>query len=280
MRPFLLTISILLAAPLGAQTTLLSEDFSGGFPTGWTNVHHPGNTANGWFHTGTHMSHIGESHADNSLVTPGLDLQSMTEAYLHVESETEYAFWLGGHWSGQGGGHSTIEVSIDNGITWDILWSDQSENDDTYHFTLDLAPYLGQANVLIGFHYDGNHDHNWMIHKVVVDDEPLKALEFEIGGLGYINAGSWTSLIVKGARPNRAVKVAYSRTGNAPTLTRFGIANLTPPILQLGLAVANSNGVAVIRFTPPVASAGRTLHCQAVDWTTGTLSPPRSDLIH
>ena len=269
---------LLCAAPLSAQTTLLSEDFSSGWPAGWMQVHNPGNLATGWYHDSAQgvMRHSGQFDANNTLVSPALDLSSMSQAYLHFDGETENSWWLHTHESAQGNGYSTIEVTVDGGQSWDILWDDASIDDDTYRFSLDLAPYLGPSQVHLGFHYRGDLDHALKIDHVLVDDRPVDAVSLEPG---FIQAPFRSYLIIKGATRNQVVKAAYSRTGNAPTQTRFGVAHLSAPILPFGLDVADNNGTATIRFQPPAASVGRTLHVQVVDWRTGTLSNPLSVVI-
>ena len=79
----------LLGAALGAQTTVLEEDFSTGVPpAGWSKAElgWPGGWADPPFSTGAayHDDYYG-GMSDSYLVTPELDFTGMTEVWLHAK---------------------------------------------------------------------------------------------------------------------------------------------------------------------------------------------------
>ena len=170
----LLTSLLLLSfcSPLLAQTTYLSEDFTNGVPpTGWTNVISPG--TQGWISTGSrawHEDEIGVT-CDSYLISPNIDLSAASSAYLHLAGDTYYSSYMANHPNAFGDGVSTIEVTIDGGVSWSVIWTDTTTVDNTpYAPNLGLNAFIGSATVNIAMHYYGTYAHEWWVDYFIVDD--------------------------------------------------------------------------------------------------------------
>ncbi|MHC4380242.1 MAG: choice-of-anchor J domain-containing protein [Planctomycetota bacterium] len=181
MRFAYLTILLLSASPLAAQTTILSEDFSGGTfpPLGWTEDR-VGPNQNGWERASSarawHEDFTG-STTENYLITPAMDLSGMTEVYLHFSGESYYTNYRANHPNSVGDGISDVQISTNGGLSWTVLWTDTSlNNNDTYSPTVDISTYAGLTNVQIAFYFYGTFAQEWWIDDVVVDDTPVPVL--------------------------------------------------------------------------------------------------------
>jgi hypothetical protein len=168
---------VLLAAPLSAQTIYLSEDFSSpNFPPpGWIEDR-MGANQNGWKLDGNgrawHEDYTNPT-TENRLVSPAFSLVGATEAYLHFQGETNYATYLANHPNSVGDGISSFEVSVDGGLTWNLVWTDTSQNNGTYAPSLDLNTYLGAPTVQVGVYFYGSFAQEWWVDNIFVDDTPV-----------------------------------------------------------------------------------------------------------
>lgn len=167
---------------LFGQNVVLDEDFSTVPPAGWT--HQQINTGTqGWISDGNGRAwhedeYIGGVTCENRLISPTFDLTGMTEAYLHFAGETYYAAYLANHPNSYGDGISNMEISTDGGLTWTVLWTDTSQNNnDTYGPSVSLTTYLGQSNLQIGVYYFGTYAHEWWVDYVQVDDTAVAILD-------------------------------------------------------------------------------------------------------
>ncbi|MGB0954276.1 MAG: lectin-like protein [Planctomycetota bacterium] len=182
MRSLLALFALLAAAtPLTAQQTAFSEDFSSTQfpPPGWLQLQ-LGPNSSGWARDAGnqrawHEDFLG-GNTENYLISPPIDLSSFTTAYLHFEAETRYATYLANHPTSNGDGISNVEITVDGGANWTILWTDTSQGDGTYGPTLDLSAYAGQPNVQIGFYFYGTFAQEWWVDNVIVDDTPVPVL--------------------------------------------------------------------------------------------------------
>ncbi len=175
--PFFAALAV--AGTLSAQTTtVLSEDFSTWPPAGWALVNNNGALSQGWIQDAIqlrawHEDEFGGHTADNTLMSPAMDLTGMTNVYLHFNGETNFATYLANHPSSVGDGVSNMEVTTDGGLTWTVVWTDTSLNSgDTYAPTVDLSAYAGMVNVQVGVHFYGTFAQEWWVDNVVVDDNP------------------------------------------------------------------------------------------------------------
>ena len=172
-------LSCLMTSTLLAQTTYLSEDFTGGVPpAGWTDTKTPGSL--GWHQSaGTRAWHEDESGitCDSYLISPDIDLSTATTAYLHFAGDTYYSAYMANHPSSFGDGVSTIEVTTDGGATWTVIWTDTTTVDNTpYAPNLGLNAFVGSATVNISMHYYGTYAHEWWVDYFIVDDTPVPTL--------------------------------------------------------------------------------------------------------
>lgn len=85
-------------------------------------------------------------------------------------------------------------------------------------------------------------------------------------------AGAPIRFEVTGCTPGRAVIVAASTFGPGPLATRWGTAQLTPPLHLLPPSIADAGGLAFQTAMVPATAAGLTLWLQALDHGSGTFS--------
>jgi hypothetical protein len=174
MKPLLsLIAAAAIAANASAQTTVLDEDFT---TWTWTNVNNNAAASAGWIHdSGTsrawHEDETGGHTADNTLVSPIMDLSALTIVGAHIEGTTGYANYMANHSASLGDGVSTLEVTTDGGLTWAIVWTDTSTVSNTlFNADIDLSAYAGMTGVQLGLHYFGTYAHEAWFNSVLVDD--------------------------------------------------------------------------------------------------------------
>jgi PKD repeat protein/subtilisin-like proprotein convertase family protein len=160
--------------------SVLTEDFEGAFPpANWSVINNGGDcvwTRNDAFATmrpnyaggdgfcaDADSDKCGSSTTmDTELRTMVLDLSGLTTATL--EYMTSY------NDIGTGGDLADVDVSTDGGSTWTNLlqWDeDHSANGPGELVNLDLTPYVGNANVMVRFHYYiATYDWWWEIDQV------------------------------------------------------------------------------------------------------------------
>ncbi|MBC8329382.1 MAG: choice-of-anchor J domain-containing protein [Planctomycetes bacterium] len=160
-------LPLLLAGPLSAQQTFLTEDFSAGLvpPAGWTE----GNNGNsfGWELDGDR--YLAPGHAfhddytgpnDNFLMTPQMDLTTAAQAFAYCDQGVYYYSWRDHHY---------VDVSLDNGVTF-INVADDLAGDGVSVLNTDISAYAGVNGVNVAWHYTGDFASEWGIDNVVVDD--------------------------------------------------------------------------------------------------------------
>jgi hypothetical protein len=89
--------------------------------------------------------------------------------------------------------------------------------------------------------------------------------------VGLVGGGT-TTLTVQGASAGGGVLLGYSLTGAGPTLTAYGMVEMSLPIRQLGNLTANPSGEAVLSTGIPARASGLTVYTQAVDLLSGQLT--------
>ncbi|MBC8371819.1 MAG: choice-of-anchor J domain-containing protein [Planctomycetes bacterium] len=174
-------------SPLTAQTTtVLEESFALGVvpPAGWSEINLNSSWADGWqpaatiFPGTTMRAWVDDQNsvtADSLLVTPSLDFSSLSEAHVHFMTETIYPTWRANHPQSAGDGVSTVEYSVDGGVTWVVAWTDTTlAFGDQVWENADLSAAAGAPSVLVAFHYYGTDAHQWYVDNVVVDDDPFE----------------------------------------------------------------------------------------------------------
>lgn len=190
-------LSLFLASTnLSGQTILVDENFDvGTFPSGWTQT---SNATDGgwlmgnnnslqsqWWSIAAHGNFIATNDdacdCDKTLdylIMPPLDLSTLTSAVLQFES-----YFDAGSLSG-GTEVATIEYSLDNGVTWTLLQTIIGTDDGAWDAqTVSLNTILGNANVLVAFHYfdDNNWLFGWGIDDVLVFE--LEGTDLELGAI-------------------------------------------------------------------------------------------------
>ena len=187
---------ILLFFPLivFGQTILLEEDFEGlTFPLGWTQTT---NASDGGWLLGTNISlqsqwwsvaSHGKFIATNDdgcdcdktvdfLIMPAIDLSNMTSAVLQFQSYFDAGSLNGGTEV------ATVEYSLDNGATWNLLQTIVGSDDGAWDTqTISLNSLAGNVNVLLAFHYFD--DNNWLFGWGIDD-----VLVFQLEGTDWILA--------------------------------------------------------------------------------------------
>ncbi len=184
---------------LKAQTTILSEDFEGGQPSGWTIT--TLSSDGGWsFGTSSVMSNTGFqipghtqiactndnacSSCDKSadyFITPIMDLSSKSNVLL-----TFYSYFY--HGAGSGSTEkATVEVRT-NGGAWTVEKSLNGVGNWTM-LNVDLSDYDGQSNVEVAFHYDddGGWLYGWAIDDVTIYEKASVDLSVSTVAVGKLD---------------------------------------------------------------------------------------------
>ena len=181
---------------LFGQTILVDENFDAvPFPAGWTQT---SNATDGgwlmgnnnslqsqWWSIGAHGNFIATNDdacdCDKTLdylIMPPLDLSVLTSPVLQFES-----YFDAGSLSG-GTEVATVEYSLDNGVTWNLLQTIVGTDDGAWDAqTVSLNSISGNANVLVAFHYfdDNNWLFGWGIDDVLVFE--LEGTDLELSAL-------------------------------------------------------------------------------------------------
>ncbi|MAW60080.1 MAG: hypothetical protein CMJ94_04500 [Planctomycetes bacterium] len=148
-----------------AQTVLLEEDFNGGSfpPAGWSELNN--GVSLGWegeIDRAVHDDFVGAN--DNWLVSPSMDFSTVSAAWLHAFQGSEWTAYR--DWN-------SLEVSLDGGTSWTTIYRETTIGDGRgQQLELDLAPLVGQPDVVLAFRYAGDFANEWSIESVRIDDLP------------------------------------------------------------------------------------------------------------
>ncbi len=85
-------------------------------------------------------------------------------------------------------------------------------------------------------------------------------------------SGFSTSATLEECTPNGAVVLALSTAGDGPTTTIYGVADLSPPIIQLPSVTVDANGDGSVPLSIPGGTSGTTVWFQALDLGSGEFS--------
>lgn len=174
---------------LNAQQPLLLEPFStqltGVFPpTGWTETNagtapvmwadaataFPNTSLHNLFQdaAGHDFSSPGVQ-CESYLISPALNFSSVTVADLQFLEEYDWINYMAHIPNALGNGVSTVEVSLDGGLTWAVIWTAAPTPSLVLSYqTIDLAAWIGQPSVSFAWHYSGSYAHAWAVDDVVV----------------------------------------------------------------------------------------------------------------
>ncbi len=155
------------ASTSAAQTTLLSEDFrSGTFPpVGWTEVNN--SVSFGWEEDVTEYAFHDDFHGanDNHLLTPVLDLSTVSAVYLHAVQELTFSQYMD---------TCSVDVTLDGGLSYTQVYVETSQVDGAQVLEVDLSAFAGQAAAQVSFHYVGDFANEWRIDEALIDDLPYE----------------------------------------------------------------------------------------------------------
>ena len=148
-----------------------------------------------WWSIGPHGKFIAtnddECDCDKTvdyLIMPTLDLSSLTSAVLQFQSYFDAGSLNGGTEV------ATLEYSMDNGVSWNLLQTIVGTDDGAWDAqTISLNSLVGNANVLLAFHYFDDNDwlFGWGIDDVLVFE--LEGTDLELSSL-TINSTVATSV--------------------------------------------------------------------------------------
>ena len=165
-----------------AQTTVLSEDFSAPSfpPNGWSEIR-LGVNQSGWqrdtFGQRAWHEDFSGSTTENRLVSPTFALSGLQAAYLHFQSQTNYATYLANHPQSVGDGISQMQFSLDGGLSWITLWNDAAQvSNEIHEFTVSLSQWVGAPSVQLGVYFYGTYAQEWWVDDIQVDDTPIPIL--------------------------------------------------------------------------------------------------------
>lgn len=181
-----LLLSILLITSLSSNAQILTEDFQGTVfpPTGWTTTTNVATrpwgfttvvfntTGQATFNiTGGKSAGIGWIAQDQvaDLTSPSFSLAGYSAATFSYNIKLGYEYMVDPFPNG----NLEAQISTDGGGAWTTLWVEEDQglfvDYETLPITLDLTPYVGQANVKIRFLYTANDADSLSLDDVLVD---------------------------------------------------------------------------------------------------------------
>ena len=264
---------ILICLPLIGlgQTILLEEDFEDlTFPLGWTQTTSSSdggwllgtNTLlqSQWWSIGVHGRFIAtnddECDCDKTvdyLIMPPFDLTNLTSAVLQFQSYFDAGSLNGGTEV------ATVEYSLDNGISWNLLQTIVGTDDGAWDAqAISLNSILGNSNVLLAFHYfdDNNWLFGWGIDDVLVFE--LEGTDLELSSL-TINStlDVQTPYILEGTVTNTGLNSiqsfdaswtigsnVYTTNFNSLSIPSLGTYNFSHP----DILTCNTSGLQTLEF--------------------------------
>ena len=181
------------------KASLISEGFEGATfpPNGWTTTHVNANanyqwskTAAGHQHTGGYCAAVywdpAPSAQDEWLISPSLNLTTLTSPLLNFWWSMSYGWGV----SPNNNYDFKVKVSIDNGATWSVLWTEDSAGVFTdfkyYKKTINLNAYHTCSTFKIAFQYKGADGYNLFIDDITIADPPVNSLEFTDVWAGFV----------------------------------------------------------------------------------------------
>lgn len=176
MKKLLIALAFL---PIAGFSQVLTEDFEGGTfpPTGWTVINT--NAAQNWaIYTDGPITGDASANVeydlgaqDEWLISPSFDLTTLPTAFLEFNISLSY------YWSvdPEDNYDVFVKVSTDGGQTWSTVWDEESIPEfasyEPFSVSVDLAQYVGNANVKVAFQYIGADGAQLLIDDIVVKEE-------------------------------------------------------------------------------------------------------------
>ena len=251
-RPFacLTLLAALLAPSASAQVTLFEADFNAGI-AGWTKINNSGNSDQwtvgfGLVNGSGDINHnffcsFGGITRNNYIYSPSIDLSDVTNASLSYDQFHDVFNGINGTTS-----YNRVEVSTNGGSSWTLLYNTPASPQPSGFSsnTLDLAAYVGQSDVRIGFHYRSVVGNDWSVDnvKVTTDIDPWVDLGQSLAGGGGAPVLAASGKLV----PSSPINIDLSNA--APTSTAYLVVGFT----ELNLPFYG--GTLVPGFEPPLGT--------------------------
>ena len=226
MKKLLLSLSLLVSVFGTAQ--VLTEDFQGTTwpPTGWdattlvptrpwgftTTIFNASGQAT-FNITGGKSACIAWIAQDNdaALTSPSFSLVGYSDASWNFNIKLGYEYQVDPFPNGD----LLARVSIDGGANWTVLWAEEDYgvyvDYETLAISLDLTPYVGNANVKIQFDYVGNDADSVSVDDVVVSGNL---------GVNEVLSSSFTTF------PNPVNNVLNIKNGNTTAINSVSIVDI------------------------------------------------------
>ncbi|HPJ68144.1 MAG TPA: IPTL-CTERM sorting domain-containing protein [Desulfobacteraceae bacterium] len=186
---FVLIFQLFLFSP-AAAVVILQENFEATFPpTGWSRVIHSGSC--NWESTATtgrtNLTN-GSGYAadadidwcfnamDVSLLTPAFSLAGTTNPVLRFQNYfNSHSFY---------DDDAYVDISVDGGTNWTTLLHYDGVDIGPNLVEIDLSAYVGQASVLIQFHYVAAEVYGWfwLVDDVVIEDPSTYTVTYDANG--------------------------------------------------------------------------------------------------
>lgn len=251
--------SLPLATP--AQHVLFEEDFEGGIPPTWTNLHNgaqldPWRSGMSLVDGSKDVHHEffctnGFTFRDNVLRSPVIDLSGVTRAFFQCGQVQMFP---------ASRVLNTVEITTDGGQNYTVIYTETGMFTGFGTIHVDISAWAGNPNVQIAFHYQGVIANDWSIDNVRVTANPVR---HDVTPLLQGQPGSFDVL---GAAPGNSIFMMLSGTGAGPLPSPWGNLNLFPTIVSFPGMIANASGNASAAVTVPPGTAGITLYSQAIEF--------------
>lgn len=263
MVPIRLVSGLLASMPLLAQNTLFLEAFDAGLPASWQHqvlglgadtwltARNPASGSVDAYHE--YFCTNGTLLRDNRLVTPEIDLRGLAAAQLQWDDTQVLASWRL---------RNTVEVSVAGG-PFTTVYSITRTTNGLVQEVVDLAAFVGQSRVRVGFRYVGDIANEWRIDNVrVTTAQPVLAVRDLAGG-------ATSTFTVVGVAPGGAAIIGVSFGGGGPLPTTFGDVLLTQPLFALPILLGGGSGSASLPVAIPAAGSGLRLWAHSVELPPG-----------
>jgi len=179
-----------------------------------------------------------------------------------------------------------VWVSAD-GASWYIVssnWGSELPTTSTWLSvsSMDLTgtPVDTSGDFYLMFGQEDNFPYDYLdgigIDDISVDSPGPPPLTYAVSGLV---GGGTATLTVSGATASGSVLIGYSLTGAGPTMTPFGLVDMSMPITQLPTLTASASGVASMTTGVPSRASGITVYTQAADLTTSALTNSLAEVV-
>jgi len=244
-----------------AQHVLFEEDFEGGIPATWTNLHNgarldPWKPGFGLVDGSKDINHEffctnGFTFRDNILLTPVIDLSGVTNAFFECGQVQRFA---------ASRVLNAVEITTDGGQTYTTIYTETGMFTGFGFIKVDISAWAGNPNVQIAFHYQGRVANDWSIDNVRVT---ANAVQHTVTPLAQ---GQPATFGVSGAVPGNSIFMMLSGTGAGPLPSPWGNLNLFPTIVFFPGMIADQNGNVSVTLTVPAGTAGITLYTQAIEF--------------